>query len=369
MKQWILITLMSSTTLQASVSEESCYTWFDQQQYQQVIEQCQAADGSDKLAVVVDAASLLNEVSYDRINHIFYYGRQMGAYLYQHQTGDQLYSQLEKYHLKNHFEQLQNHHQQTQPMVLMLVAKLAYINARVIALNGQQSRSQLDHEREDALLRKYYIGVLERLVELAPDDTEALYLLGIEGVEADWNPEQMTSGPSHYNIINEQWYQHLLRADELGHPGPADIIRLVNAGQEKTKQLQAQAKQQDPQALFMLGQQHDLQSHNNPAGIALAVKYYQQAADLGHFDALLALNRLYLYDAVDVDKYLDTLQQLVDRDHAASMVKMGDILLCQQQVEQARTLYQRAIDLNDPTARYALEDLEHDGVPSAGCGQ
>jgi TPR repeat protein len=366
MKQWIFFTLMSSTTLHASVSEESCYTWFDQQQYQQVIEQCRAIDGSDKLAFVVDAATLLSEVSYERINHIFYYGRQMGAYLYQHQTGDQLYSQLEKYHLKKSFEQLQKHSEQELPMALMLLAKLAYLDTRVIRSGDQKWVTSADHEREDVVLKRFYTGSLERLIELAPDDTEALYLLGMEGVEADWNPESMTTGPSHYNIINETWYQHLLRADELGHPGPADIIRLVNAGKARMNSLEEQAGDQDPDALYALGQQHYRLSHHDPSSTTQAVNYFQQAADMGHFDALLSVNNMYAYDA---EKFLKTLQQLIDRDHAASMVKMGDILLCQQQVEKARALYQRAIDLNDPTARYALEDLEHDGVPSAGCGQ
>ena len=369
MKPWILITLMAPTTLQASVSEESCYTWFDQQQYQQVVEQCQTNDGSDNLAFVVDAATLLSEVSYERINHIFYYGRQMGAYLYQHQTGDQLYSQLEKYHLKKNFEQLQNHSDQELPMALMLLAKLAYIDAKVVSTGDQQWRTYSDHEREDVILKRFYTGSLERLIELSPDDTEALYLLGMEGVEADWNPESMTSGPSHYNIINETWYQYLLRADELGHPGPADIIRLVRVGQKRMNKLAEQAGEQDPEALYALGQQHFRQSFHDPSSTIQAVNYYQQAADLGHFGALLAVNSLYAHDAYDAAKFLKTLNMLIDRDHAASMVKMGDILLCQQQVEKARALYQRAIDLNDPTARYALEDLEHDGVPSAGCAK
>lgn len=143
-------------------------------------------------------------------------------------------------------------------------------------------------------------------------------------------------------------------------------VALVTAWNRHINSLEKQAKTQDPEAIYKLGRNAFSKSHHDKSYLDDAIKYYEQAAALGHIDALRSVNSFYLYNRYDKEKYLSTLKQLVDLNDSPAMMRLGDIYLCNKRTAEAKKLYEKALALKDPTAQFALEDLKYDGEPSSG---
>jgi len=216
-------------------------------------------------------------------------------------------------------------------------------------------------------MKQYYLLNLEKIIAVDPNHVEALALLGLESFNHEYIEGQFDLKTRYYSIKDDKLYGYLLQAHDLGHPGIQEIIDGVAAWNRHIQAIEKQAKTQDPEAIFLLGQNAFRKSHDNKRFLEDALMYFQQAADLGHEDALRSVNSLYGNELFDKEKYLSTLKKLVVLNDTKAMVRLGDIYLCNGCKDEAETLYKKAVALKDPIAPYALDDLKIDGEPSAGC--
>lgn len=313
------------------------------------------------------ASQMFLDIGYRRINHIFYNGKQMGSFVYKYKTGENLYTNLEKNHLKNYFPRLVEFADNGIPMAQLLTAKVFFINVDIIKRGElKESSSELWAEIDEGM-QKYYIPNLEKIISVEPNHVEALALLGIESFNREYIEGQHGFQNKYYSIKDEKLYGYMLQAHELGHPGLQEVIDGVAAWNRYLDGLKEKASKQDPHAVFLLGQLAYRKSHDNKKYLDDALKYFKQAAEMGHEEALRSVNSLYGGEKFDKEKYLSTLNQLIELNDTKAMLRMGDIYLCNNRTEEARLLYEKAVSLNDSEGHYALEDLKFEGKPSSGC--
>lgn len=367
MKIIIFICLIFAISSEA-MSNQKCLDLFNAENYVQVIKECESqVDQSAQMKFIYFAATMFLEIDYSRINHIFYNGKMMGSFFYKHKTGNNLYTNLEKYHLNEFFPQLVEFADQGFPLAQLLAAKVFYINIDIIKRGEQKESSGEIYHELDAGMQKYYFPYLENILASDPNNVEVLALLGLESFRTEFIEGQYGSPNKYFSIKDQKLFDYLLRAHELGHPGLQEVIDGVAAWKAHIRGLKKQAEGKDSQALFLLGQNAYSKSHDNSQYLTEAFKYFKQAADLGHVDALRSVNRFYGSEFFDKEKYMSTLKQMVKLKDTSAMLRLGDIYLCNDRKEEAKALYEKAIELNDPIAPYALDDLKFDGKPSAGC--
>lgn len=361
----LLLVNLQSAILKAATLQD-CMDWFNELNHVAVIKKCSDDESIDKNFLTF-ASQMFLDVSYKRINEIFYNGKQMGSFVYKYKTGKDLYSQLEKHHLKNYFEQLVEFAEIGIPMARLLAAKVFYINSKIIKYGEMKESSGDWHVEFDAGMKKHYFPNLEQLVKEQPDHTEALAMLGFESFTSEYIEGENSQDNRYYRVKNKALFAHLLRAHELGHPGFQEVIDGVKAWNRHVEQIKTKANKQDPEAIYQLGLQARIRSHEDDSQSTEAFKYFKKASDLGHVDALRALNSLYANEFYNAKEFLATLSQLVELNDTPSMIRLGDIYLCQDKVEAAKKLYEKAKSLKHPEAQFALDDLKYDGEPSSGC--
>ncbi len=368
MMKVIILILLLFTVNAKSATLQKCSNLFKAEKYAQVIRLCEPIQQeSADAGFIYFASNMFLDINYSRINHIFYYGKSMGSFLYKHKTGKNLYTNLEKYHLSKYFPELAEFADKGIMFAQLLTAKVFYINIDIIKQGEQEESSSELYAELDAGMEKYYLPNLENIIAIEPDHVEALALLGLESFEAEYIEGQYGTKVMYYSIKNEKLYTYLLRAHELGHPGLQEVIDGVAAWNKHLQGLNNQASRQDPQAIYLLGQNAWTKSHHDERFLDEALEYFQQAANLGHIDALRSLNSMYGSERYDREKYLSTLKQLIEYNDTKAMVRLGDIYLCNDRVAEAQVLYEKAVALKDPIAPYALDDLKHLGEPSSGC--
>ena len=368
MKLIILLLMALSAANSKPSKQDTCTALFSEENFSQVIRQCEAiSKDSVEMEFIYFAALMFMDVSADRINYIFYNGKQVGSYLYKYRTGNSLYTNMEKYHLKNHFPKLAAYADQGIPLAQLLTAKVFYINVDIIKIGEEDERSSASYDEFKSGMAKFYLPNLEKIVAVEPNHVEALVLLGLESFNPEYIEGQYESRTKYYSIKDEKLYAYMLRAHQLGHPGLQEVIDGVAAWDKHIQAIEKQAKNQDPDAIYKLGQNAYRKSHDDKRYLDDAFKYYLQAAELGHEDALRSVNSFYGNQHYDKEKYLSTLKQLVNLNDTKAMLRLGDIYLCNQRTAEAKALYEKALILKDPIAQYALDDLKYDGEPSLGC--
>ncbi len=356
-----------ATTNPNTVTQKNCQQWYDRGQHSQVISQCeQLASKSIEMAYIHFASLMFMEVSKDRINYIFHNGKKFGSTMYKSQMSKPLYTNLEKYYLRQYFEKLKSFADKGVAQAQMLTAKALYINLFIFKQDEKGWSSSETYREEKEGIDQYYLPNLKKYLLHYPEHAETLFLLGEQGVQVE---STLSNGSykRYYSVIDEELYQHLIHSYELGYGEASEYIEGVENWNRHLSSLTQNAKSSDSESLFKLGIHAFHGIEHGQSTKEEAINHFKQAATLGHLEALQWLNSIYGMSASTKEKYMSTLQQLVERNDSKAMIRLGDIYFCNKQTDDAKAMYDKAKTLKDPLAKYSLDDLLHGTEPSSGC--
>ncbi|MFK8012716.1 MAG: hypothetical protein AB8B80_11780 [Marinicellaceae bacterium] len=358
----ILFIIVSNTTqIELSQIEHDCINLFDQGKYEDVLRSCKKNESTEQQRLIIVLSELFMEISYDRLNHLFY----NGSTNYELVSGGKLFKGNEESFLKNHYKKLKVFALNSYPTAQLLSAKIFYINDLSSRKRDVEEFTVNKFKEHKLQMKENYSDMLESYLEARPDDVEVLFLLGKQGLKGEYRgfrPDEMN-----FSVINDKYYSYLLKSAELNHPHAQEFIDGVERWKRHLEKEKNQADNNNTESLYSIGLRFYYKKNDNLESLKQAIKYFKKAAELDHINSLLMLRAIYSRDIIDETKYLETLVKLVSLNHDDSMIVLGDYYLCKNEKEKAKMLYIKAKSMNSPLAQVALDDLRIDGEPSNGC--
>lgn len=344
----------------------ACYDSFKKAKYNKAIKKCEKVENKNKkIESILFISKFFLEVTPERLDHILYNGMDHGYLSYEHLYNKALYTNAEKQVIKSYFNQMKLYADSGDAFAQLLTAKIFYINELIIKPHIEKISTSETEENQEIAKQVDYYPYLEKYLESSPNDIEVLFLLGREGVEST-SPLKIST-KRYYKIINQGYFELLLKSAEMGHISAADLIKSVQNWDKYLKELESSVELNNSDAVFELGLLQLQQSKVNPGLLDEAVKNFETAGNAENKNALNQLLYIYSFKKPSKDSYVEILKKLIILNNTKAMVMMGDFYLCQGQNDMAIKLYQKAEDLGDYLAQYAIEDMKADGVPSAGC--
>ena len=360
----IIILCVTLTVTYSSVfaaTQAACLEMFEDGEYSKVINACEKLkkDSTD-LGFAVLASQLFSQVSEEKIDQIFYSGIDTGIDGYYSKNGEPTYTNLEKYYIREYFSEMAALAEKGHSQARALTAKMHFIDSLIFSrsrysgLNGKKAKD----------FQMYYIKNLEHLLKENPNDVEILFLLGQQGVKL-----QMVQGDwrtIYYQIVDQEYYTFLKKAEEMGDPRAYYINQGVKRWNDHVGHLEKKASTNNTAALRELGYSL-LHDGATTADYEQAIKLLEQAAQQGDVPSLMALASLYKRNMKNETKYVSTLQRAVKLNNTQAMIDLGDYYFCKKLKAKAKMLYQQAIEAGEPLAETALQGLQHDSEPIYGC--
>jgi len=350
-------------------SFKKCETSFQKKQYNKIVKNClNLEEDSQKAQLFKATAEILDKITYDRIESIFDYGEAdpLMAKIYYKKK---LYTNLEKHYLQEAFNKLKGHSEIKTEFISLLYAKIAYINIMYFQISEGGVSSSKTWEQENEFKSKIYYPNLEKYIQANPNDKEALYLLGVEGLRPEY-PVKNTSQDTYSNVINKKYFGYLNRSAELGFYKSKKALAAVENWVSYTKKLRKIAESGDKVALFKIAEkQYDTYLDSNKQRSDLldkAIIDFDKSQALGHRYSLVMLINIYRYDKPNKRRYSELLQKYVNI-YDAGFMERGDLYWCDGNKEKAKEMYVLAQEKGDPFASYSLEDLKTKKLPIEGC--
>jgi len=368
----ILAILLIHTITSQNADESAflaCYDSFKKAKYNKTVKKCERIENKNKtIESMLFISKFFLEVDPERLNHILYNGMDHGYLSYEYIYNKALYTNAEKQVLASYFSQIKSYADSGDGFAQLLTAKIFYVNELIIKPHIEKISTSKTEENQETAKQVDYYPYLEKYLESSPNDIEALFLLGREGITSTSTLKNYTK--RYYRIINQGYFELLLKSAEMGHISAADLIKGVQNWNEHFNELELSAELNNSDAVFELGFFQLEQSKVNPNLLDEAVKNFEIAGNAENQNALNQLLYIYTFKKPSKDKYVETLKKLIILNSTKAMLMMGmmgDFYLCQGQNGMAIKLYQKAENLGNYLAQYAIEDMKADGVPSAGC--
>ena len=363
MKILILIVLAITSQHVENSSYLTCNESFQNARYEEAIKHCNKAETNNKVESILLISNLFLEVTPERLDHILYNGMDDGYLAYKYTHSKPLYTNIEKLVLEKYFGQIKSSADQGNNYAQLLTAKIFHINELIIKPHLEKILTSETADNEKTAKKKFYYPYLEKYLISSPNDMEALFLLGKEGIKREF-PLTEIANKEYYSIINQAYFEYLQKAADLGNINADNLLKAVKKWDIYINELESKAQLNNTNAAFELGHIQLGQSGTNPTLLNNAIENFQKA---GSRDALNQLLYIFTSKKPDQDKYTSTLKQLIELNDTEAMVMLGDYYLCQNQNDKAIKLYKKAKDSGDYSAQYAIEDMKAGGIPSSSC--
>ncbi|WP_395375152.1 hypothetical protein [Marinicella sp. W31] len=242
------VTLLVIQSAVLATTQEDCLTMFEDGGYTNVVNQCdEYKKVSQDLGFAVLASQLFSQISKEQLNQVFYSGIDTGIGGYFSENDEALYTNLQKYYIREYFSEMAEYAEKGHAMARELTAKMYYIDSQVLSESG---RMDIDGQKVKDF-QKYYIENLEYLLKEKPNDIDILFLLGQQGVKIqtvmhDWRTV-------YYQITDQKYYGYLKKAYEMGDPRAYFIHQGVERWNKHVGNLESLAAGKDKDALRELG--------------------------------------------------------------------------------------------------------------------
>ena len=365
----LFLSFSLTTNEEPMPQNEPCFQLFKNKKYANVIEQCSSTNFLNlppDQKFIVKTSELFLEVSYERINTIFYatLGGRINFLRTENTSDDIGYTEVEKQVLNKYFSELERFKDTNIPLANLLLAKLFYINDFFEHYNDStQSVDSIILRQE--LRVKYYLQNLEKYLILQPVDSEVLYLLGMHGLKHEQVGSNLVK--PYFSVINPKYYNHLLKAAEMNHPKAMTLLQGVKNWEKFTETMNQKAESHDPESLYKLGLRAFYKRKHSSKEFDYAIDYFSKAGEEGHIPSLQLLSSIYKSERKNKEDYLKIINRLVSLKSSDGMMQLGDYYACNRNLVKGREMYNRAKSLNDPLAEIALDDLDIYGEPSTDC--
>lgn len=361
MNQLFLLMAMFSST--KHYSAEQCFQLFDKQKYSSVIQNCSTIKNSlKKLKMALDLSNFFLKVPYQRLNEIFHLGFE-GQELYEIVSKKKLLTYQEQSILFNYYSTIKDYQSLDEPLVYLLSAKLFYINEYILK---QNQYSSFDESKFLKKKRVEYLDNLENYIKKVPNDSEALFLLGKEGIQLV--TLLLDTKKNYYKVLDKHLYSYLVKANHLNYPMAKKYVKGVEDYNKALLRLKNEANSNNPDALYEMGEIAYINyKTENKESLNQAITYFTKAAKMNHLESIKALSDIYENELHDYDKLLELQLKLAKLGDVDALISLGDYYFCNKKINLAKKLYEKAEKLNHPLASIALEDLKYNGEPSQGC--
>lgn len=316
-------------------------------------------------------AQLLNKVSLKRIDEIFDFGEAdplASKYMY----NKKLYTNLEKYYLKQAYASLKKHSEFNLAFLDVLFAKISFINVMYFQISESGVFNNKTIELEKNFKSKSYIPHLKRYLNTNPNDKDVLFLLGLQGIKDTFvqnqNPMILYS-----KVVNQELFKYLKKSATLGFYKAKVALIKVSNWEKYTSQLTKTANSNNKNALYKLG----MLNYNNYIDsqykqqdyLEKAILNFNKAQLLGHKDALKTLISIYYRDKPNKSKYTELLKKSVNK-FSDGYLYLGNLYWCNGDKSKAKEMYIKSKNkggINATEANYSLEDLTKLKEPYNGC--